>query len=86
MRQIFFCKIDQSNSSSLRNENILLLHALPCLALAVNYRTIVVLFRRVRTRKAAQFFVSGVKNEQRSRGIGGQCCLKIRYQHKRCFF
>ena len=27
-------------------------------------RTIVFLFQRVRTRKAAQFFVSGVKNEQ----------------------
>ena len=27
------------------------------------------------TQKAAQFFVSGVKNEQRSRGIGEQGCL-----------
>ena len=34
---------------SLRNENILLLHALPS---------------RVWTRKAAQLFVSGVKNKQ----------------------
>ena len=30
----------------------------------VRHRTIVLLFRRVRTRKAAKFLVSGVENEQ----------------------
>ena len=43
-------------------------------------RTIVFLFRRVRTRKAAQFFDSSVKNEQWSRGIGEQC-YREGYQH-----
>ena len=52
-----FFSYNSSISSSSRNEKILLL-ALPSRCL------------RVRKRKAAQFFVSGVKNEQRSRGIG----------------
>ena len=69
IRQKIFCKIDQIQVVS---EMRIFYYCMPCLRATskqkddrttVYCRTIVFLFRRVRTREAAPFFVSGVKNE-----------------------
>ena len=60
MRQNFFCKIDQIQVVWTMR---IFYYCMPCLRATSKQkddRTIVFLFRRVRTGKAAQFFVSAV--------------------------